>query len=64
MVQTDEATTNYADILRNMEQGHDWLKKEFELVDPPRIGWQLDPFGHSAANAAIFAQLGFEVVVF
>ena len=28
MVQNDEATTNYSDILRNMEQAHNWLKNE------------------------------------
>ena len=46
-----------------MERAHDWLRNEFGLK-APKIGWQLDPFGHSAANAAIFAELGFEVVVF
>lgn len=33
---TDEATTNYADILRNFEAGHDFLQKEFGVT--PKVG--------------------------
>ena len=62
MVSTDEASPDYADILRNFEQAHDFLWKEFGVK--PKIGWQLDPFGHSGANAEIFAELGFEAMVF
>ena len=53
MVSTDEATTNYADILRNFEVAHDFLVSEFGIK--PKVGWQLDPFGHSAANAELFS---------
>ena len=53
LVSNDEATTNYADILRNFETAHDFLMDEFGIT--PRVGWQLDPFGHSAANAELFA---------
>ena len=42
--------------------GHQFLKKEFGVV--PRIGWMLDSFGHSAANAALFADFGFDAVYF
>ena len=48
---TDEATTSYTDIIRNFEAGHDFLKYEFGVK--PKIGWQLDPFGHSSANAEL-----------
>ena len=61
MVSADEATTNYADVLRNFELGHDFLRQEFGYK--PRIGWQLDTFGHSSANAELFAQMGLEAVV-
>ena len=57
---TDEACTNYEDLINNMYLGHSFLKKEFGVV--PKIGWMIDAFGHSAANAAIFAELGFDAV--
>lgn len=40
--------------------GHGWLKKEFGVV--PRIGWQIDTYGHSNANARLFADFGFEAL--
>ena len=61
IVSTDEATPSYTDIIRNMELGHDFLREEFNYL--PKIGMQLDPFGHSVANAEIFSQLGLEAMV-
>jgi len=58
----DEATPHYEDMINNMMHGHDFLKKEFDVV--PRIGWHVDPFGHSAANARLFADMGFEAWFF
>ena len=62
MVSTDEACPNYADILRNFEQAHDFVKKEFNVK--PKIGMQLDPFGHSNAVSHLFAEMGLEAMVF
>ena len=62
MVSTDEACPDYGDILRNFEMAHDFLWEEFKIK--PKIGWQLDPFGHSAANAWVFAELGLEAMFF
>ena len=57
---TDEATPNYEEMIVNMQKGHSYLQKEFGIR--PRIGWMVDSFGHSASNAALFADFGFEAI--
>lgn len=52
----DEAATHYIDMIDQTTLGHQFLKKEFGVT--PRIGWQIDPFGHSAVQAYL---LGAEV---
>ncbi|KAH9599196.1 Glycosyl hydrolase family 38 [Trypanosoma melophagium] len=47
----DEATTHVIDMIDETTLGHRWLLRELNTV--PRVGWQLDPFGHSATQAAI-----------
>jgi len=59
-VSTDEACPNYEDMILNMQIGHSFLQKEFGVR--PRIGWMIDAFGHSAANAALFSDFGFDAV--
>ena len=39
------------DMIDQTTLGHTFLMQEFGAV--PRIGWQIDPFGHSATNAAL-----------
>ena len=36
--------------------------KEFGVK--PRIGWHVDPFGHSNANPRLFADMGFDAWFF
>ena len=57
---TDEAGVSYNDIINNMHIGHAWLKKEFGTI--PKIGWMIDSFGHSTANAALFSDFGFDAI--
>ena len=45
-----------------MHKGHDFLWKEFQVK--PKIGWMIDSFGHSAANAELFQDFGFEALFF
>lgn len=57
-VSTDEATPNYEDMILNMQIGHEFLNAEFGVR--PRVGFMVDEFGHSAANAALYADFGFD----
>jgi lysosomal alpha-mannosidase len=59
---TDEACPSYEDLIVNMHIGHQFLWEEFGIK--PRIGWMVDPFGHSQGNAAVFADFGFEALFF
>lgn len=54
----DEATSYFEDLIENMSIGHLWIKNNLGVI--PKIGWQLDPFGHSNSNAAIYSQMGFD----
>jgi hypothetical protein len=56
----DEACPAYEDILDNMMTGHRFLQKEFGVI--PRVGWLLDSFGHSSANARLYADMGFDAL--
>ena len=42
--------------------GHDFLKREFGVC--PKIGWQIDTFGHSATQAFLTAEMGFDALYF
>lgn len=56
----DEACPNYEDIINNMYIGHGFLKREFGVT--PKVAWMIDSFGHTQANAALFADMGFEAM--
>ncbi|XP_010246825.1 PREDICTED: alpha-mannosidase isoform X2 [Nelumbo nucifera] len=59
----DEATCHYIDMIDQTTLGHRMIKKQFNKV--PRVGWQIDPFGHSAVQAYLFgAELGFDSLYF
>ncbi|KAL1347181.1 probable alpha-mannosidase At5g13980 isoform X2 [Arachis hypogaea] len=63
MVMHDEATTHYIDMIDQTTLGHHFIKQEFGKT--PRIGWQIDPFGHSAVQAYLLsAQVGFDSLFF
>ncbi|CAD7699264.1 unnamed protein product [Ostreobium quekettii] len=62
-VQHDEAAAHYVAMIDQTTQGHRFLKEEFNIT--PRIGWQLDPFGHSATHASLMsAGAGFDALFF
>jgi len=56
-VQHDEATTHYVAMIDQTTRGHRWLARELDLP-PPRVGWQIDPFGHSRTHSSMMAKWG------
>ncbi|XP_023214227.1 lysosomal alpha-mannosidase-like, partial [Centruroides sculpturatus] len=56
----DEATTHYLAIIDQMTLGMRWINETFGKCATPKIGWQIDPFGHSREQASIFAQMKFD----
>jgi len=58
----DEACPTYEDMIDNMMVGHNFILQEFGIK--PRIGWSIDPFGHSNTNARFFAEMGFDAWFF
>nr|XP_027101803.1 probable alpha-mannosidase At5g13980 [Coffea arabica] len=59
----DEAATHYIDMIDQTTLGHRYIKEQFNVT--PRIGWQIDPFGHSAVQAYLLgAELGFDSFFF
>eukprot|EP01119_Soliformovum_irregulare_P005383 TRINITY_DN1714_c0_g1_i1.p1 TRINITY_DN1714_c0_g1~~TRINITY_DN1714_c0_g1_i1.p1 ORF type:complete len:977 (+),score=300.90 TRINITY_DN1714_c0_g1_i1:52-2982(+) len=61
-VMNDEATVSHTAVIEQMSEGHEFLFREFGVK--PRIGWHIDPFGHAASQASIFAQMGFDAFFF
>ncbi|XP_025017360.1 lysosomal alpha-mannosidase isoform X2 [Tetranychus urticae] len=56
----DEACPLYSGIINQMTLGHKWLNETFGECGVPRIGWQIDSFGHSREFASILSQMGYD----
>jgi lysosomal alpha-mannosidase len=53
----DEASTHYNSIIDQHTLGAQFLREQFGDCARPKIGWQIDPFGHSREQASLFAQV-------
>ena len=53
----DEASTHYNAMIDQHTLGFSFLEQEFGACARPRVGWQIDPFGHSREQASMFAQV-------
>ncbi|XP_061174982.1 lysosomal alpha-mannosidase-like [Saccostrea echinata] len=60
----DEASTHYNAMIDQHTLGFSFLEEEFGDCGRPRVGWQIDPFGHSREQASMFAQFGFDGLFF
>ncbi|RZF46632.1 hypothetical protein LSTR_LSTR014959 [Laodelphax striatellus] len=60
----DEATTNYQSTIDQFTWGFRKLNDTFGDCGRPKIGWQIDPFGHSRELASMMAQFGFDGLLF
>lgn len=65
-VQHDEAAAFWEDMVDQTARGHAWLADTFaDLGVLPTVGWQVDPFGHSATHADLLvAGAGMDAVFF
>ena len=59
----DEAAAHYISMIDQTTLGHAFLAKEFDYQ--PRVGWQVDPFGHSSTQASLLSwAAGFDALYF
>ncbi len=55
----DEGSTHYNSIIDQHSLGAEFLRDQFGECARPKIGWQIDTFGHSREVASLFAQVRF-----
>lgn len=60
----DEANTHYQSLVDHFSWGLKFLKDTFGECARPRIGWQIDPFGHSREQASLFTKMGYDGLFF
>ena len=61
-VMHDEASAHYVSMIDQTTLGHTFLKNELGYT--PKVGWQIDPFGHSNTHAWMSSEFGFDALYF
>lgn len=62
-VSHDELLTTSHSAVVNLQEGHSYIRESFGSEAVPKIGWQIDPFGHSAATPRVYAAMGYKAMV-
>ena len=60
----DEANAHYMATVDQFSAGMVWLTENFGGAAQPTVAWQIDTYGHSAAQAALSAQSGLKGIFF
>ena len=61
--QNDEALPDFELVIRQMEDGYNYLRKELNITRI-RAGWQIDPFGHPSLTPALWEKMGYDTLTF